>query len=89
MHIVKRHGHKEQFDEKKLYASVYSSCLVARSSVDEAENTAKDVLAEFVRWLEGKEVLITSNDIRRQTSKLLEKHNQDAAYNYLHHRVVW
>lgn len=88
-HIVKRHGHKEEFDEKKLYASIYTSCLVARSGTKQAEITASLVLNELGGWLKNKQTLITSNDIRRHTAKLLNQHNPDAAYTYLHHRVVW
>jgi len=88
-HIVKRHGHREEFDEKKLYASIYTSCLVARTGTRRAEITANQVLVELSGWLKNKETLITSNDIRRQASKLLNQHNPDAAYTYLHHRVVW
>lgn len=88
-HIVKRHGHREEFDEKKLYASIYTSCLVARSGTRQAEITANLVLDELSTWLRNKGTLITSNDIRRQAANILNQHNPDAAYTYLHHRVVW
>lgn len=88
-HLIKRAGHKEEFDNKKLYASIYASCLAAHESVKTAESTAELVTNEVSEWLEDKETLVTSNDIRHKTGEILNKFNPDAAYSYIHHRIIW
>lgn len=87
-HIVKRHGHTEAYDEKKLYASVYAACQSVREPAGSAELIAEKVVADIRPWIEQK-TEVTSNDIRRQAAKHLEVYNPDAGYMFLHHRVVW
>lgn len=88
-HIVKRAGHDEEFDNKKLYASIYASCLAAHEPVQKAESTAELVTNEVSMWMDSKQTAVTSNDIRRKASEALNLHNPDAAYSYLNHRIVW
>lgn len=87
-HIVKRSGHVEIFDIKKLYASVFAACLAMHEPVSTAEDIAERVSDDVEKWLEKKSEVL-SNDIRRVTAKYLYAHNPDAAYSYLHHRVIW
>jgi transcriptional regulator NrdR family protein len=87
-HIVKRAGHTELYDEKKLYASIFSACLVMRESMESAELIAEKVCAHTNEWIEKKHE-VTSNDIRHTAAKFLEPYNSDAAFMYKHHRVVW
>jgi len=49
-HIVKRKGHKQEFDERKLYASVYAACLSAHVDKEEVEATANLVCREIKKW---------------------------------------
>lgn len=88
-HIVKRKGHEEYFDNKKLYASIYASCLAAHEKTMIAENTAEKVVASFRSWLITKNTTITSNDIRRKAGEILGTINPDAAYCYVYHRTIW
>lgn len=88
-HIVKRKGHREAFDSKKLYASIYASCLAAHEKVEVAEKTAETVVNKFGEWLDNKGTGITSNDIRRKAGEILETINPDAAYSYIKHRIIW
>lgn len=87
-HIVKRAQHTEAYDERKLYASVYAACLAVREHPGSAELIAQQVAKEFGDWLEKRHE-VTSNDIRRQAHASLQAINPDAAYIYLHHRVIW
>lgn len=87
-HIVKRAGHLETYDERKLYASVYSACLAVREHPGSAELIAEEVVSEFGKWLEQKHE-VTSNDIRRKAAEHLKAINPDAAHIYVHHRVIW
>ncbi len=54
-HIVKRRGHKEIFDERKVYASVFAACLSAHIDKEKAEVTANLVTKEIKKWIEDKE----------------------------------
>lgn len=87
-HVVKRQGHSEPYDERKLYASVFAACQSVREPVGSAELIAEKVVADINNWLEPKHE-ITSNDIRINAAKHLKVYNPDAGYMYLHHRVVW
>lgn len=88
-HLVKRAGHTEEFDTKKVYASVYASCLAAHESVNTAESTAELVTREVLDWINSKDSVVTSNDIRKKAGEVLNKFNPDAAYSYIHHRIIW
>ena len=86
-HIVKRKGHTEPFDGKKLYASVYAAAQAVREPAGSAELIAERVLEDVTKWIDKKHE-VTANDIRREAAKHLNTYNPDAAYIFLHHRVV-
>lgn len=86
-HCVKREGHTEQYDSRKLYASIYAACLSVREPTGSAELIAGKVVEDLDHWLSHKHE-VTSNDIRRQAAKHLHVYHPDAGYMYLHHRVV-
>lgn len=87
-HIVKRKGHTEPYDDRKVYASVFSACQSVREPAGSAELIADKVVKDLAEWIKNKHE-VTSNDIRRQAAKHLKVYNQDASYMLLHHRVVW
>lgn len=87
IHIVKRKGHKEEFDERKVYASVYSACLASHSREEEAEATANLVVKEIKKWIE-REIGITSLDIHEKVEKELKHLNKEAAFMYDTHRDI-
>ncbi len=86
-HIVKRKGHSEPYDVKKLYASIYSVCLSVRTPVGEAELVAERVVKHISEWLEPKHE-VTAHDIRVQATKHLAAYNPDASYLYSIHRSL-
>lgn len=86
-HIVKRAGHEQPYDSKKLYASIYAACLSVREPVGTAEIIASEVVASVEKWLEPKH-LVTGNDLRRQATKYLKAINPNAAYLYERQRVL-
>lgn len=87
-YIVKRSpGHSEPYDERKLYASVYASCLSVRTPSGEAELTAAKVCEDVLPWLQTKPE-ITSLDIRTEAYEHFKIYNPDAAYMYVHHRIM-
>ncbi len=86
-HVVKRHGHAEAFDERKIYASVYESCHAAQLSTKQAEKIAASVSLHVKKWVE-KKTHVNSNEIHREVVKALKKNHEDAAYLYEHHRNI-
>jgi transcriptional regulator NrdR family protein len=86
-HIVKRKGHSEPYDIKKLYASIYSACLAVRTPEGEAELVAERVVGHMNEWLEPKHE-VTAHDIRTQAAKHLKAYNPDASYLYEVHRSL-
>ena len=83
--IVKRHGHSEAFDVKKLYASIYASVISVRGPVATAELVAQAVTDSITEWMDAKHE-VTSDDIRRTAAKHLKLLDPDAAQIYEHHR---
>ncbi|HEU4715961.1 MAG TPA: hypothetical protein VFS14_03975 [Candidatus Saccharimonadales bacterium] len=87
--IVKSEGRRptESYDRSKLHASVLAACLSVRSPEGEAEMTAQKVCDMVEKWLAAKPE-VTSADLRRKASEMLEKHHPEAAFLYKHHRLV-
>ncbi len=86
--IVKRSpNHIESYDERKLYASIYTSCLAVRTPSGEAELTAEHVCDDIKPWLTKKQE-VTSGDIRTRAAEHLGVYNPHAAYMYKHHGII-
>lgn len=86
-HIIKRRGHTEAYDSKKLYASIYASSLSVGVSVGEAELIADRVCLDVEKSLEHKHE-VTAHDIREMAYKHLRVYHPDAAYMYHKHREL-
>ena len=86
-HIVKRQGHEEHFDERKVYASCYSACLSAHVRRKEAEFICDKVTREVKSWIRSKGE-VTSNQIFKRTATAMKKHHKDAAFMYATHRDI-
>ena len=85
--IVKRKGHTEEFDERKVYSSCYASCLAANIKHEEAEKVC-DAVSKEVRMWAHKKVMITSDEIFKKTVQAIRKHSEKAAYLYETHRDI-
>ena len=86
-HIVKRKGHKEKFDEKKIYGSVYAACYVAHEDEKHCEKTAGAVSGAVKKWVSTKK-MVTSHDIKGVAHKELKKRSKHAAFMYDTHLDV-
>jgi len=85
VHIVKRKGHKEPFDERKAYASVYWACASAHAKKEECERLSSKVIKALLESIaDQKEV--NSSVIFEFMGNELEKHHKDAAYMFRTHR---
>ncbi len=87
-HIVKRReGHKEPYDNHKVYASCYAASLNANLKKEEAETLCEKVTATIDAWVDEKDVL-TSEEIFEQVIHVLETYNGKVAFLYKTHRDV-
>ncbi len=87
-HIVKRNGSTEAYDAKKLYASIYTSCLSGHEPTAAAELAAQKVTNDIDAWL-AKKAEVTADDIRKTAGEYLSELNPHAGYLYLHHHIMW
>ena len=87
LRIVKRKGHTELYDEKKVYGSCYFACRNAHLSEKEAEDICSKVCASVTKWISKKKI-VSSNGIFRFLIEELKKHNEDAAFLYETHRDI-
>ncbi len=86
-HIVKRKGHTEIFDARKVYASVYAACLAVNTEGSAAELLAEKVTENVKEWLIDKKE-VTADDIHRAVTKHLKVYNPDAAYLHETHHII-
>lgn len=85
IHIVKRRGQKQEFDEKKVYVSIYAACLSAHVDRQEAEHIASLVTREIKKWISEK-LEVTSDQIFRQVCDELKHLSKEASFMYKTHR---
>jgi transcriptional regulator NrdR family protein len=86
-YIIKRRGHKEVFDQRKVYFSCFSACRSCHLDDKKAGRICDGVVRE-VKGMLGKKKSATSNDIFLQIVKSLKKRNQDVAFMYETHRDI-
>lgn len=87
LQIVKRKGHTELYDERKIYGSCYFACRNAHLSEEDAEQISNKVSAAITKWV-NKQKIVSSNDIFRLLINELKKHNEDVAFLYETHRDI-
>ncbi|MBI2076626.1 MAG: hypothetical protein HYT72_05265 [Candidatus Aenigmarchaeota archaeon] len=85
--IVKRRGHLEEYDQKKVYGSCYGACYATGLTAKECEAIAEAVAKEASRWVKSRQK-VTSTEIFRFVVKLLKKHNKEVAFLYETHRDI-
>ena len=85
--IVKRRGHEEEFDEKKVYASCYAACLSAHVEHMKAEKIASKVCKEVKKWVLKKKQ-VDSTEIFEEIANVMRKHDDNAAFMYATHRDI-
>ncbi|MBI2102080.1 hypothetical protein HYT53_05720 [Candidatus Woesearchaeota archaeon] len=87
LQIVKRKGHTELYDERKVYGSCFFACRNAHLSVQESEGICNKVTASVTKWVKTHKI-VSSSDIFRALIQELKKHNEDAAFLYETHRDI-
>jgi transcriptional regulator NrdR family protein len=82
--IVKRNGHTEKFDEKKVYGSVYAACASAHYEDMLSEKTAEKITNHIKKFTKGKK-MVKSEDIHKKVVVELKKKDEHLAFFYEHH----
>ena len=85
--IVKRKGHCEIYDDKKVYGSCYFACRSSHLNEKESESISNKVCKSVNKWVKSKKE-VSSNTIFRHITKELKKYNKDAAFMYETHRDI-
>lgn len=85
--VVKRKGHNESFDEKKLYASVYSATLNCHHSEERAEEVAQHTLDLIHNWIKDHPT-ITSHILKLRVIRELKNIDRDIAMMYEVHMDI-
>ena len=86
-HIVKRKGHKEPYDNHKVYASCYAACLNAHMQKELAEEICGKVMKEIDEWIIGKDTA-SSQEIFEKITQVMVKYNADSSFMYKSHRDI-
>ena len=82
--IVKRRGHKEKFDEKKVYGSVYAACASAHCDEENCEKVAGELTKKIKKIIKGKKI-VKSIMIRRVIETELKKRDKELFFFYEQH----
>lgn len=85
--IVKRRGHAEKYDPRKVYASAYFGCRIAHHTEKESEKIAEKVVRSVNVWADNERIIVSDKIFKRVTDEL-RKHSQDAAFMYSTHRDI-
>lgn len=87
IHVIKRKGKMELFDERKVYASCFAACKSVPLHDTEAEKICDSVARDIKKWIRRKKQ-INSNQLFRQIAKTIRKYNNKAAFMYETHRDI-
>jgi len=85
--IVKRRGKKEKFDEKKVYASIYASCMDCDLAPQEAERISETITKEVEKFIRGRKKVNTTEIFGFVIQRLAKEH-EAVAFMYQTHREV-
>lgn len=84
-HVIKRRGHKEEYDEKKLYASVYAASFNCHLKKEGAEKIAEKTVDIMNKWIEAK-TEVDSSQLFEETARVLEGIDDEVSFMYKTHR---
>lgn len=82
--IVKRKGHKEKFDEKKVYGSVYAACASAHYSKLDCEKISQEMTNKIKAYIKNKKN-VQSIEIHKKIETELKKKDKELAFFYEQH----
>lgn len=82
--IIKRKGHKEKFDDRKVYGSVYAACASAHYDEAKCERIAEEISKKIKKSIKSKKE-IKSMAIREKIEAELKKKDEELAFFYGQH----
>ncbi len=85
--VVKRGGHAEKYDEKKIYTTVYASAINAHLNEQRAEEIATKITIAIDELIQ-KSKRVDSVDIKTEIQNLLIIEDGDVALMYEHHTNI-
>jgi len=82
--VVKRKGHKEVFDEKKVYGSVYAACASVHYDEIQCERISEEITKKIKKFAKNKKEIL-SIEIRKKIESELKKKDEELAFFYEQH----
>lgn len=82
--VVKRRGQEEDFDERKVYGSVYAACASAHKDEATCESIAEEITEKVREKAEATEML-PAEDIRQLVKSELADRDEELAFFYEKH----
>ncbi len=82
--IVKRQGHKETFDEKKVYGSVYAACASVHYTEKKCEQVADEITKKVKTFIKNKKS-VKAVELRKKIITELQKKKKELAFYYEQH----
>ena len=83
--IIKANRAKEAFSNKKLYNSIYASCLGTQLPKKECQRIAKKIYGNVVKILRKHQCLL-SEEVSATVTKAMAKHQKELAFMYKTHK---
>lgn len=89
MKIVNKDGAKEEFEDNKLFNSVYYPAKEAELDEKRATDIAEKVVWEVKAWIsEHEDRIFSSSEIEERAMKILDRENEDVELLYRTHLDV-
>ena len=85
--VVKRAGHEEMYDERKVYASCYYACKATHLKTHECEDICSKVVKDVNTWV-AKCACVDADQIHPKVAAVLKNYNKEAAFLYDTHRDI-
>ncbi len=89
--VVKRKGRREEYDERKIYGSVYAACISVNANEKKCEIMAAAIAKKITAWIKQgakKGICVDTRQISARVAAELKKHDKDAAFMYETHRDI-
>ncbi len=83
-HLVKRAGHTEAYDEKKLKRSIYRAALNAHHSDAQAKKIAAAAMKKLSAWIKTRKS-VRAHVLHVKAVAILKTIDPDVALLYEHH----
>lgn len=87
IHVMKKDGHIEEFDSRKILLGSFEACMNAQLSRKVCEKVSEAVTDKLTKQYK-KVKKIKSDNIFKDIAKELKKHSKEAAFMFETHRDI-